>query len=228
MSSPRAPGLPAAGGPAQSGGDERDAEPADEEPRREHDRGGGQERGRRADAGGAGRERDEGGPDASEVQALEGVDVADHPCQQVALPEALELGRGERLDPLVEAGADAAEGAERQVVRPEPVGVARQRPGKAEEAHRDDCRRQRENRRALRGARDQVAGGGHQRDAEHDGERPERDGDGDPPGSDSREREQAAEHRHHATASTRDSRHASALEPHDPVGARRPTRGGGR
>ena len=63
---------------------------------------------------------------------------------------------------------------------PEPVGVSRDRTSEAEEAHGHDRRGQREDGRTFGGARDQIAGGGHQRDAEDDRQRPERRRDRDP------------------------------------------------
>ena len=119
------------------------------------------------------RSGDERRAEPPEVEPLEGVDVPDHAGEQVAAAVSLELGRGERLDPLVEARADAAERPQGEVVRDEPVEVAHDRPREPEEANGDDRHGQREDRRLLGGPRDEVARGRHQRDAEADGERAE-------------------------------------------------------
>ena len=83
-------------------------------------------------------ERDDRRPEPAHVEPLERVDVADHAREEIAPPVALELPGGERLDPLVDARPDPAEAAQREVVRGEAVGVARDRPAEAEEA--DDRR----------------------------------------------------------------------------------------
>ena len=70
---------------------------------------------------------------------------------------SLELRGSERLDPLVEAHADARKDAEREVVGGEPLEVARHGPRQAEEAHGDDDGRQREDRRVLGGSRDEIS-----------------------------------------------------------------------
>ena len=130
---------------------------------------------------------------------------------------ALELPGCERLEPLVGADADPREIAEREVVGAEPLEVARDRPGEPEEAHGDDGRHQRQHRRMLGRARDQVAGARRQADAEQDGERSEPDRERSAAARGAGEREQPSERRRHA-------RHllgrAAGLEHDDPV--RRP------
>ena len=66
---------------------------------------------------------------------------------------------------------------EREVVRGEPLEVARDRAGEPEEADADDRDAEREDVRALGGAGDQVAGRRHQADAAQHRRRAERDGD---------------------------------------------------
>ena len=151
-------GLPPADDRDEPRGEQRHGDSPEREAERQHDGGRGQDDGRRDDAGRADHERDERRPEPAQVEALERVDVGDQPGQEVAAPVRVELGRRERLDPLVDGRADPAERAQREVVRREPLEVARQRPGEREEADDDDGRRQREDRRLLGGARDQVAG----------------------------------------------------------------------
>ena len=82
------------------------------------------------------RARDERRPEPAQVEALERVDVADHAAEEVAAPVALELGRRERLDPLVEA----ARGSVR----------ARARRGRATRAGRGSARAAGRARRSAR------------------------------------------------------------------------------
>ena len=81
-------------------------------------------------------DRDERRAEPAEVQALQRVDVTDHAREKVPSPVALELSRRERLDPLEEANPSLPERAESDVVREEPVEVARERPGEAERSGR--------------------------------------------------------------------------------------------
>ena len=118
--------------------------------------------------------RDERRREPAHVETLERVDVPDHAREQVPAAIALELGRRERLDPLVEAPADPTERAQREVVRDEPIEITAERPGEPEEANGDDRHREGQDRRLLGGSRDQVAGRRQQGDAEADGERAER------------------------------------------------------
>jgi hypothetical protein len=134
------------------------------------------------------------------VEALERVDVGHHPRQQVALAVAAEAGGRQRLEPLVDARPDATEHPEREVVRGEPLEVARERARQAEEADGDDRGCQREDRGPLGRARDEVAGGRHQTDPEEDGERTEGDCERDPRPGRTREREQATQSPDHAAS----------------------------
>ena len=84
---------------------------------------------------------DERRAEPAEVEALQGVDVADHPVEQLAVPVALELRGRERLDALVEARAHARQRAQREIVRREALEVAGERPREPEEAHGHDRRR---------------------------------------------------------------------------------------
>ena len=138
------------------------ADARQQEPAREHERRSGQERRGDADAHGPRDGCDEQRVEAAQVEVLERVDVGDQAGEQVAPPIPLELGRRQRLDPLVGADPNARERAEGEVVRDEPLEVAGQRTGETEEANGDDRDRQRQDRRALGGPRDQVAGGRHQ------------------------------------------------------------------
>ncbi len=168
-------GLASTGSPGERSGEQRDGDPHDQQPRGEDHRGGRQERRGKPDRGGADDERDERRPEAADVKTLERVDVPDHASEQVTAAVALELGRRERLDPLVEAGADPAERAQGEVVRDETVEVPGQRAGEPEKADCDDRHRQRQDRRLLGGARDQVPRRRHQCDAEQDGKCAEHD-----------------------------------------------------
>ncbi len=70
-----------------------------------------------------------------QVEPLQSVDVADHPADEVAAAEALELRRRERLDAGVEPRPDAAERPERQIMGDEAVEIAGKRSREAEEAN---------------------------------------------------------------------------------------------
>ena len=139
----------------------------------EHDGRGRQQQRRRDDAGSADDEPGDRRADPADREALQGIDVADHPRQQVPAPEGAELGRSERLDPLVDTRPQRADRAERQVVRGEPVGVPRQRPCEREEADDHDDRRERQDRRLLGSTGDEVPGRRRQRHAEAERERAE-------------------------------------------------------
>ena len=119
-------------------------------------------------------ESDQGRSDSSQIEALKRVHVPDHSADQVTAPESLELRRGEGLDSRVEALADPAETPQREIVRRQPLEVAGERTRQPEEPDDDDRDGEREDGRLLRGARDQVARGRHQSDAEDDRERAER------------------------------------------------------
>ncbi len=142
---------------------------------------------------------------------MERVDVGDEPVHEVAAAVRVELARRERLDLPVDGRADPAERAQREVVGRETLEVARQRPREREEADDDDRRRQREDRRLLGRPRDEIAGGGHQRDPEADGERAEHQGERHPAAGHAGKPEQATG-RPHATAS------ATRADADDPVG----------
>ena len=83
---------------------------------------------------------------------MQRVDVADHPPEQLAAPVGRELGRRERLDPRVEAGADPAERPQREVVRGESVQVAQSGRARPKKRTATIVVRQREDRRLLGGA----------------------------------------------------------------------------
>ena len=125
-----------------------------------------------------------GGPSARAIEPLKSVHVGDDPRQQVAATVLVELRRRERLDPLVEARANAAEPSQCVVVRDQPLGVACERLREAKETHGDDRDGEGEDRRALRRARDQVARAREQRNAEPDRANAEQDPQRDPPGGD--------------------------------------------
>ena len=89
-------------------------------------------------------------PCSPQVEALQCVDVAHHPADEVAVAVGLELCRGKRLDPRVEPRSNATERAQGEVVRDEPVEIAGERAREAEEPHEHDRHRQRQNRGLLR------------------------------------------------------------------------------
>ena len=161
-------------------------------------------------------DRDERRTEPSQVEALERVDVTDHAGEEISASVALELCRRERLDALEEARPCLSERAQGDVVRDEPLEVARQRPGQAEEADRDDRHRQRKDRRPFGGARDQVARRRHERDAEADRESAEDDRERHPSHRHAGEREQAPEGSHQAVSGVADG-DPPALEPYDAV-----------
>ena len=156
--------------------------------------------------------------EAAHVETLERVDVADHPAEQLAAPVALELAGRERLDALVEARAGPAQRPERDVVRGEALEVAGDRPGEAEEAHRDDRHRQREDRRLLGRARDQVPGRRHQPDAAAGREHAERGREGEPARGQTGEVDEPRERPRHAATAVATIRPSAQV--HDPVGSR--------
>ena len=193
--------LPLARGAGEHAGDHGNRDPPEQQSEREDPGSRRKNDGRGDDAGRPGEECDERRPDSAEVEALQGVDVSDHPGEEVAPPVALQLGRREWLDACVEARADPAERPQGEVVRGEALEVAGDGPGQAEEADGHDRHGQREDRGVLRGARDEVARRRHERDPEADGERPERDGEADSPGWHAGEREESAKRDHAALAS---------------------------
>ena len=81
----------------------------------------------------------------------------------VAAPIARELPGRERLDPLVEARRIRPSARQRESCETSRSSVAGERPREPEETHEDDRHRQREDRRPLGCARDQVAGRRDQR-----------------------------------------------------------------
>ena len=145
------------------------------------------------------------------VEPVQPVDVADHAGDQVAAAEAVQLAGGERLDPREEARPDRAQRPQRQIVGHQPVDVARQRTGQAEEPHDHDGHGQRQHRRPLRRARDQVAGGRDQRDAEGGGHCAQGDHHSQAPPRNARELNQPADHDAAACSCTmRSARDASS------------------
>ena len=131
-------GSSSSGRTREQPGDRRHCDSCDEQPRDEDRPGDRQDRGSDADRDRAGRDGDERRGEAAQVQALERVDVADHPADEIASPVGLEPRRRERLDALVEADAQAGEDAEGEVVRGQAFEVAGQRPREGEEANGHD------------------------------------------------------------------------------------------
>jgi hypothetical protein len=99
----------ARGCPLHGGGQERHDDSDGDEACGEDRRREGQERRRDRHAPSTDDQRDERRPEPAYVETLERIDVANEPAEQLAAPEALELGRSQRLDPLVDARADPAE-----------------------------------------------------------------------------------------------------------------------
>ena len=180
-----------------------------------------------SDARGTDGDRDERRTEPSQVEALQRVDVTDHAGQQISASVALELRRREGLDALEEACPCLPERTEGDVVRDEPLEVARQRPRQAEEADRDDRHRQRKDRRSFGGARDQVARRRHERDTEADRERAEGDRERHPSHRYAGERQQAPEGSHQAVSGSPDG-DPPVLEPYDRGQPWRQAPGGGR
>ena len=128
VSSPRATRVPPPGRTGERAREQRHADAGDEQSDREDQR--------RQPEGSARPPRrrplptsDRGGrrPDAPQVEALQRVDVADHPADEIAAPEALELRGRERLDPLVEPRSDVPERAQSKIVRDQAIEVAGER-----------------------------------------------------------------------------------------------------
>ena len=168
--------LPPAGAPAQRERDRRHDEASGKQPGGEHHGGEGERVGHDTDARAAHQQRHEGRPEPAHVQALQRIDVADRPRQQLTVPIPAELGGRQGLEAFVDPHAQPPERSQREVVRDEPVEVPRHGPREPEEPHGHDRHREREDRRALCGTRDEVAGGRHQRDAEAHCQRTEDDG----------------------------------------------------
>jgi hypothetical protein len=99
-------GLPPADVPSQAPGDRGNENAAENEPEREHEPCEREDRGGHTHAESADGERHQRRAEASEEQALQGVDVADHPAKEIAPAVRVELGRREGLDAPVEAGTD--------------------------------------------------------------------------------------------------------------------------
>ena len=160
--------LPSADDAAQPRGQKRNRHTRDEQPERKRDCGGRQKECHGGDAGDPDGQGDGGRSEATEVQALQRVDVCNQPGYEVAATERIELGRRERLDLLVDPRTDTPEPTQRDVVRDEPLQIAGERPCEREEADDHYRRRQGKNRGLLGRARDEIAGGGDQRHAEAD------------------------------------------------------------
>jgi hypothetical protein len=144
--------LTTTGGATHATCEDRDDQ-ADENEANGENRPGGREDGSRdSDAHRSDRECDEGRHQAAQIEALERVDVSDHPPEQLAAAIPLELRGRKGLDALEEACADSPQGAESVVVGDETLEVAGKRPRESEEAHCDDRHGQGEDWGLLRGA----------------------------------------------------------------------------
>ena len=159
-----------------------------------------QERGGRPNRDRPGQQSHEGRTDAAQVKVLERVHVRHHAREQVALGKAPKLGRCERLDPPVDAGAHVAKRAQCHVVRDETLAVASHRAGEPEEADRDDRGQEREDRGLLGCAGDEIAGRRHQAHSEEHGQGGEDDRDREPRARRADEREEPAQFAHQATS----------------------------
>jgi hypothetical protein len=137
----RSSGAPCSSSP-EPPADQRDDGGADREAGRHDERGSGQNRRSHGHRGRADRKADHRRPQAAQVEALECIHVADHPRQQVPPPIGIQLGRGERLDALVEPDTNAGQEPERDVVRRQPLEIPSQRSAEPEEPHRHDGGRQ--------------------------------------------------------------------------------------
>ena len=135
-------GCLTADAPREAGSEERYGDAGEREADREDDRRGRQHECRRDDARHRDDESDERRGDAAQVDPLERVDITDHPADEVAAAKCVELGRRQRLDALVDGGADPPERAQREVVRGEPLEVAGERAREREETDDDDDGRQ--------------------------------------------------------------------------------------
>ena len=172
---PAGSGLPCTDPAREAGGEQGSRDAGERQPGCEHDRGRRQDECRRDDARDTDAEGDERRRKPAQVEPLERVDVGDHAAHEVTPTKCVELRRRERLDALVDRRTYPPECPERDVVRGQPLEVARKWTGEREEPDDDDDRRQREDRRLLGRARDEVARGRDQRDAEAHRENTERE-----------------------------------------------------
>ncbi len=145
------------------------ADPSHEQARDKHEGGGREDRRGNADRYRARQHGHGRWSEPAKVEALQRVDVADHAAHEISAAIRLEPSRGERLDPLEEPNANTSEHAKGEVVRCEPLEVARKRPSEAEEAHGHDHSGEGEDRRVFGGSRDQVSSRCHEADAENNG-----------------------------------------------------------
>jgi hypothetical protein len=156
--------------------------------------------GRRRDAGHAGHDDRAGnrGDSEREQQAqrhiLELVDVGHHATEQLAVAVGLQPGRCQRLDPGEDAGPQAAKGAEGKVVCGQPLPVPGGRPGQGDRADADHDHRQRQDRRLLGGAADEIPGETDQGGAGDDSHGAQANRQGQLAGSEAQQPDQPGKH----------------------------------
>jgi len=107
-----APRRPAAAGRGQP----RDGQPGHQQPGGQHRAGRGQDDQAHAGRGRADQEGGQRRRGAADEQVLGGVDVADQPGQQVPGPELAQSGRGQPLQPLIDAHPHVGQHPEGRVV----------------------------------------------------------------------------------------------------------------
>ena len=100
----------------------------------------------------------------AEPDVLQRVDVSDDSSEQVAAVEAVQPGRCEPLEPLVDAHSQLGQRPERGVVPDETLAVAEQATGDGEEPNADDRETEIRDRAVLRAPRDQPRRRAEERD----------------------------------------------------------------
>ena len=100
----------------------------------------------------------------AEPDVLQRVDVSDDSSEQVAAVEAVQPGRCESLEPLVDADSQLGQRPEHAVVPDETLAVAEQATGDGEEPNADDREPEVRDRAVLRAPRDQPRRRAEERD----------------------------------------------------------------
>ena len=165
--------LAASGCPCERAAEAGQQQPRQQEECREHEPGDGQRDDPGADGDRSCNHGDGDRPDRTEVEVLERVDVGDETAEQVAGPDRRQARRDEWFESREEARPQRRDGAQRGVVRGEPLEVAEHAAADAEEPDAHDRNSELEDRRLLGRTRDQVPARRHEPDAGADRKRPE-------------------------------------------------------
>ena len=180
-------GRPAARATAREGGRDGHADPGEQQPRREQRAARREQRGGQRDHARPGDQRRRGRREAAHQEVLGRVGVADEPGDEVAGPEPAD--RFGVREPGVDAGPRVGEGAQRGVVRDQPLQVAGDPAQDAERARRDDGDAEQGERRLRRGHRDEPRRHREQPDAGRGGGGAGEHAEGEAPGAGPAQRE---------------------------------------